>query len=112
MKKRLQPIIDGEKVASYAQRVTQLGKESHLLPTHVSLYLGLFVCWQRNNLVSPFQVSRRLLMSYSRIASTATYHKCIKELHNLGYIRYQPSYHPTKCSLVYWPDENSIQNLL
>ncbi|HEY9002070.1 MAG TPA: hypothetical protein VIM89_12005 [Mucilaginibacter sp.] len=45
-----------------------------------------------------------VLMDYSRIASKATYHKCIRDLDGYGYIRYQPSYHPKKGSLVYWPD--------
>lgn len=56
-------------------------------------------------------------MATSRIASTATYQKCIKELRDFGYIIYQPSYHPTKASTVDWPEnwkvnggENQISN--
>jgi hypothetical protein len=45
-----------------------------------------------------------VLMGYSRIASVATYHKCIRELDEYGYIGYQPSYHPVNGSLIYWPD--------
>jgi hypothetical protein len=33
-------------------------------------------------------------MAYSKIASIATYHKCIKKLDEYGYISYKPSYHP------------------
>jgi hypothetical protein len=42
-------------------------------------------------------------MAFSKVASIATYHKCIKELDEYGYIRYQPSYHPKLGSQVYWP---------
>ncbi len=34
------------------------------------------------------------MMKASRIASKATYHKCIKELQLLGFIEYLPSYNP------------------
>jgi hypothetical protein len=92
-------------MAAYAERVRQMGKNPHLLATHVSMYAALFVCWQRSGYSNPFPVNRRMLMSYSRIASTATYHKCIKELETFGYIHYYPSYHPIKGSLVEWPED-------
>ena len=40
-------------------------------------------------------------MKVSKISSKATYHKCMKELHNFGYLKYMPSYNPYKGSLVY-----------
>ena len=40
-------------------------------------------------------------MGISKISSYATYHKCIKQLHNYGYIRYSPSYNPMRGSWVY-----------
>jgi len=40
-------------------------------------------------------------MKVCKISSNATYHKCIKELNEFGYLRYSPSYNPYKGSLVY-----------
>jgi hypothetical protein len=40
-------------------------------------------------------------MRISKISSKATYHKCLKNLHSLGYINYEPSYNPFKGSHVY-----------
>lgn len=40
-------------------------------------------------------------MRISKICSKVTYHKCIKELHEKGYIIYEPSYNPFKGSLVH-----------
>lgn len=34
------------------------------------------------------------MMKGSKIASNATYHKCIKELQRLGYLEYHPSFNP------------------
>jgi hypothetical protein len=40
-------------------------------------------------------------MKVSKIQSKATYHKCIRELNDFGYLSYHPSYNPFKGSLVY-----------
>ncbi len=40
-------------------------------------------------------------MRISKISSKATYHKCLKNLHALGYINYEPSYNPFKGSQVF-----------
>ena len=40
-------------------------------------------------------------MRVSKISAKATYHKCIKELNNYGYLRYEPSFNPIRGSLVY-----------
>jgi hypothetical protein len=91
-------------LAGYSKLIRRMGKDQRLLATHISLCTALFACWQKNNFISPFPVSRKQLMAFSRIASVATYHKCIKELDEYGYIRYQPSFSPKMGSLVYWPD--------
>lgn len=40
-------------------------------------------------------------MRISKISSKSTYHKCLKKLHHLGYICYEPSYNPFKGSHVF-----------
>ncbi|MGY4538761.1 hypothetical protein ACVW0P_003183 [Mucilaginibacter sp. UYNi724] len=91
-------------LAAYGGLIKRMGKDHSILATHVSLFTALFIQWQRNGFYSPFAVTRKELMTHSKIASTATYHKCVRELDEYGYIRYQPSFHPAKGSLVYWPD--------
>jgi hypothetical protein len=91
-------------VTAYSKLVRRMGKDQRLLATHISLFTALFVQWQRNDFISPFPVTRKKLMGYSRIASIATYHKCIQELNGYGYICYQPSFDPVRGSMVHWPD--------
>ena len=40
------------------------------------------------------------MMKLSKIAAYGTYHKCIKDLQDFGYIEYLPSFNPYKGSLV------------
>ncbi len=72
-----------------------------LNPTHVSLYVALFQFWNCNRFKNPISISRDEVMRISKISSKGTYHKCLKNLHALGYINYEPSYNPFKGSIVY-----------
>jgi hypothetical protein len=95
--------IVASEIAGYSNLLKRMSVDGRLNSTHISLFSALFVQWQRGGFKSPFSVTRKTLMAFSRIASIATYHKCIKELDEYGYIRYQPSFHPQLGSQVYWP---------
>ena len=72
-----------------------LGKAAHdsrLLPTHISLYIAMMSMWEQSRFSIPFRITRKELMYLSKLDSTATYHKCLKDLVNYGYINYEPSY--------------------
>lgn len=74
--------------------------DNTLNPTHVSLYMALFQFWNFNRFRNPISISRDEIMRISKISSKATYHKCLRNLHNLGYLDYQPSYNPFRGSQV------------
>ena len=74
--------------------------DTTLNPTHISLYIGLFQYWNVNRFQNPISITRNEIMLISKIASKATYHKCMRELHSKGYIKYEPSYNPFKGSMV------------
>jgi hypothetical protein len=63
--------------------------------------MAMFRFYADNDFKNPVSVSRSKVMKNSKIKSIATYHKCLKDLIGWGYIKYQPSYHPAKGSLVY-----------
>ncbi|MBL7885871.1 MAG: transcriptional regulator [Flavobacterium sp.] len=75
-------------------------KDRHLNPTHISLYIGLFQFWNVNRFQNPISITRDEIMRISKICSKATYHKCMKELNDKGYIKYEPSFNPFKGSMV------------
>lgn len=74
--------------------------DERLNPTHISLYMALFQMWNINRFTNPISISRSEMMRLSKIYSNATYHKCIRELHEFSYIEYIPSYNPFKGSLI------------
>ena len=87
--------------------------DDRLNPTHISLYLSLFQFWNVNRFQNPISICREEIMRVSKIYAKATYHKCMKDLHNFGYVKYIPSYNPFKGSLVHLvifdPDYEPVQ---
>lgn len=79
----------------------KVSADDRLNPTHISLYVSLFQFWNACRFHNPISISRNEVMKVSKICSKATYHKCIRELNDYGYLSYQPSYNPFKGSLVY-----------
>lgn len=75
--------------------------DERLNPTHISMYVSLFQFWNASRFQNPISISRNELMKVSKISAKATYHKCMRELNDFGYLRYKPSYNPFKGSLVY-----------
>ncbi|MFA7636130.1 MAG: hypothetical protein WCX81_00015 [Monoglobales bacterium] len=82
----------------------RVASDTRLNPTHISLYMAIFQYWNANHFRNPISVSRQDLMRLSKIAAKATYHKCIKDLHNLGYLDYQPSFNPVTGSSIFMID--------
>lgn len=78
----------------------RIASEETIYPTHISLYLALFQSWNLNRFKNPIAISRDEMMKTSRIASKATYHKCMKDLTEREYVIYKPSFNPFKGSIL------------
>jgi len=69
--------------------------------THISLYMALFQFYNLNRLTNPIAITRTSVMEVAKIRGLATYHKCMKDLVECGYIEYQPSFNPAVSSQVF-----------
>ena len=76
--------------------------------SHISLYMALFQKWGINNFENPVAFSRHEIMPMAKIFSRTTYHKCLHDLVERGYLRYIPSFNPFEKSLAFF--ELSINN--
>lgn len=59
---------------------------------HIGLYVTLLQCWDEDELAEPKLISAPMIMPKAKISSTATYHRLIRQLHEYGFIHYEPSY--------------------
>ena len=71
-----------------------------LNPTHISLYMALFQFWNLSHFAAVIYINREEVMKMSKIGSLATYHRCLKQLHQGNYIVYLPSHNPFKSSQI------------
>lgn len=75
-------------------------EDDRLNATHISLYLALFQEWNLSRFAKEFFINRSDIMRASKIASKTSYHRCLVELKDWGYIQYFPSKNPYKSSKV------------
>jgi len=59
---------------------------------HISLYVAMLILWQQAGFQKQVKISRKKLMSKAHFGSITTYHKCISQLCDFGYILYRPTY--------------------
>ena len=67
-------------------------REDHRIgTTHISLYMALFQFYNLNQLQNPVNITRAAVMEVAKISGLATYHKCIRDLAEFGYIPPNPT---------------------
>ena len=77
-------------------------KDDHRIgTTHISLYMSLFQFYNLNGFTNPVEITRATVMKVAKIQGIATFHSCIKDLNDYGYIEYKPSYNPAISNKVY-----------
>lgn len=76
-------------------------QEATIGSSHISLYMALYQLWSRNQWASPILIKRSEVMRLAKFGSSATYHKCLKQLIEIGCIDYEPSPNPALKSKVY-----------
>ncbi|AQX02336.1 hypothetical protein [Elizabethkingia anophelis] len=77
-----------------------IGKDSRLNVWHLALLSALVQLAYIQKEGKIIHVSRSKLMEKSHISTIPTYHKYFKQIQDMGYIRYTPSYHPGYRSTV------------
>lgn len=81
----------------YMSKVT---KDPRLNVWHISLIYAIVQLGFLQNEKEKIRVSRSKLMKLSHIGTCPTYHKYFHQLQDMGYIAYEPSYHPGFRSIV------------
>lgn len=75
-----------------AELYNKMTEDPRLTVWHISLYATLLVLWQQSGFSVQVKVSRRSLMTKAHFGSKTTYHKCLSQLCDFGYIVYSPTY--------------------
>lgn len=74
--------------------------------THIGIYAALLQYRIENGWANPIQVFSHEIMNLAKLSSAITYHKCVRQLSEYGYIRYEPSFNRTKGSKIYFAERS------
>lgn len=77
-----------------------IADDARIGATHISLYMALLQEWNIAVAQNPLSVNRDTMMKAARMGRK-TYNKCMKELQEYGYIKYEPSSNPLIRSKIY-----------
>jgi len=91
---------DLKRPSEWMDFLLKISKDNRLNVWHIALLLALIQLSYRQKEGRVFHASRSKIMLLSHVNTLPTYHKYFKELQELGYIRYTPSYHPGYRSLI------------
>lgn len=69
--------------------------------THIGVFAALLQYRMQNGNTNPIQAFSYEIMKIAKLSSAITYHKCIRELSEYGYIKYVPSFNRKKGSRIY-----------
>ncbi len=70
--------------------------------THIGIYAALLQFRTNKGFINPIEAFSYEIMPIAKISASYTYHKCVRELSEYGYIRYEPSFKKTQGSKIYF----------
>ncbi|MCV9926320.1 hypothetical protein OIU83_01545 [Flavobacterium sp. LS1R49] len=77
-------------------------KDERISIVHIGLYAALLQFRADNGFINPILVYRSEIIAIAKIYSPKTYHKCMRQLNEYGYIRYEPTHNKYKRSKIYF----------
>lgn len=78
----------------------KFSEDQRINPTHISLYMAFFQYWNIYRFPTVYFINRQEIMQMAKLGSKTTYHRCIQQLDDWGYITYYPSNNPFKGSQI------------
>lgn len=77
----------------------RIEEDVRITTAHISVYTSLWKLQQEQESKQPLRLFSREVMKICKISSYSTYHKTIRQLHEFGYILYEPSFNHYKGSV-------------
>ncbi|RZJ91485.1 MAG: hypothetical protein EOO20_04830 [Chryseobacterium sp.] len=79
-------------------------KDFRISTTHIAIYAALLKYRTDRGFINPIRVFRYEVTVIAKVSSAYTYHKCIRELNDYGYLKYEPSMKKNQGSKIYFSE--------
>lgn len=77
-------------------------KDFRISTTHIAIYAALLLFRIDKGFINPIQAYSIEIQKIAKIMSPKTYHKCMRELHEYGYLFYVPTKNKNRRSSIYF----------
>ena len=104
IKKNHSPFEKREGLKPLTDFFSVIESDFRISSTHIAIYAALLQYRCVRGFVNPIEVFRREMAPIAKISSKYTYHRCLSELHQYGYLHYEPSFKKTRGSRIYFFD--------
>jgi hypothetical protein len=81
---------------------TAIENDYRISITHVGVYVALLQFRVGKGFINPILAYRHEIMNIAKISSPKTYYKCMRELSEYGYIKYEPTCKRNQGSKIYF----------
>lgn len=71
---------------------TAIREDCRIGISHICVYMALFQLYNLTHFQNPVEITRSIVMDLAKISGLATYHKCMADLQDWGYIQYEASH--------------------
>ncbi len=78
-----------------------IANDGRISITHIGIYAALLQFHAESGYANPIEAYSYEIMPIAKISAPTTYHKCIRELSEYGYIRYAPCFKRNQRSKIY-----------
>lgn len=91
-----------EIVSPLSHFFSAIEKDYRISITHIGIYAALLQFRTDKGFINPIEAFSYEIMPIAKISGSNTYHKCIKQLHEYGYIKYEPSFKNNQRSKIFF----------
>jgi hypothetical protein len=77
-------------------------KDDRISITHIGIYAALLQFRTDKGFINPIQAYRYEIMYIAKISSPKTYYKCMQDLNDYGYIKYESTLKRNQGSTIYF----------
>lgn len=81
-----------------------IANDYRISSTHISVFAALLHYRNDKGFTNPVYAYSADIMKIAKLSAAKTYRKCVRELSDYGYLRYEPSFKKNKASRIYLPD--------
>jgi len=81
-----------------------IANDYRISSTHISVFAALLHHRNDKGFTNPIYAYSADIMKIAKLSAAKTYRKCVRELSDYGYLRYEPSFKKNKASKIFFKD--------